>query len=530
MSKVLISDNLSPKAVDIFRTRGIDVDMCPGLSAKELASQMGKYHGLAVRSSTKVTSHILAAGKELRVVGRAGIGVDNIDVSAATERGIVVMNTPYGNSTTTAEHAIALLMALARKIPQADRSTQEGNWDKSRFMGVEIAGKTLGLIGCGNVGSIVAERAQALKMRVLVYDPYMTNERAEDLGVERIELDSLLGRADFVSLHTPLNDATRDMIDAKALAKMQRGVRIINCARGGLVKEHDLKNAITSGHVAGAALDVFEVEPAVENELFGIPEIITTPHLGAATSEAQDNVAVQLAEQMSDYLNSGVVTNALNMPSVSVEESPRLAPYMALADQLGSFAGQITDTGIREVTIEFQGAALSLNTRPLTAMVLKSILSPLLDSVNMVNAPLIAKERDIAVSEVKRDGPCDYNSMIRLQVVTESDIQSVAGTLFSGRPRLTHLGGINIEAELGPYMLLVTNQDKPGFIGSFGKTLGDANVNIATFHLGRAAQGEEAIALIEVDQPVPQALLDTVQKLPYVVRAHSLFFDSRSSE
>ena len=396
-------------------------------------------------------------------------------------------------------------------------------------MGVEIAGKTLGLLGCGNIGSIVAERAQALKMRVLVYDPYMTNERAEDLGVERIELDSLLGRAHFVSLHTPLNDATRDMIDAKALAKMQRGVRIINCARGGLVKEHDLKNAITSGHVAGAALDVFAVEPAVENELFGLPEIITTPHLGAATSEAQDNVAVQLAEQMSDYLNSGAVTNALNMPSVSVEESPRLAPYMALADQLGSFAGQITDTGIREVTIEFQGAALSLNTRPLTAMVLKSILSPLLDSVNMVNAPLIAKERDIAVSEVKRDGPCDYN-MIRLQVVTESDIQSVAGTLFSGRPRLTHLGGINIEAELGPYMLLVTNQDKPGFIGSFGKTLGDANVNIATFHLGRAAPGEEAIALIEVDQPVPQALLDTVQKLPYVVRAHSLLFDSRSSE
>ena len=311
---------------------------------------------------------------------------------------------------------------------------------------------------------------------------------------------------------------------------MQRGVRIINCARGGLVREHDLKNAITSGHEAGAALDVFEVEPAIDNELFGIPEIITTPHLGAATSEAQDNVAVQLAEQMSDYLNSGAVTNALNMPSVSVEEGPRLAPYMALADQLGSFAGQITDTGIREVTIEFQGAALSLNTRPLTAMVLKSILSPLLDSVNMVNAPLIAKERDIAVSEVKRDGPCDYNSMIRLQVVTESDIQSVAGTLFSGRPRLTHLGGINIEAELGPYMLLVTNQDKPGFIGSFGKTLGDANVNIATFHLGRAAQGEEAIALIEVDQPVPQALLDTVQKLPYVVRAHSLLFDSRSSE
>jgi D-3-phosphoglycerate dehydrogenase len=396
-----------------------------------------------------------------------------------------------------------------------------GKWEKSRFMGTEVTGKILGLIGCGNVGSIVAERAQGLKMRVIVYDPFMTNEHAADLGVERVELDILLARAHFISLHAPLTEATSGMIDAVALAKTQRGVRIINCARGGLILEGDLKEAIQAGQVAGAALDVFAEEPAVKNELFGMPEIIATPHLGAATNEAQEKVALQLAEQMSDYLVNGSVTNALNMPSVSAEEVPRLAPYMALAHQLGSFAGQITETGIKEVAVEYEGAAAALNTRPLTAIVLESLL---LESVNMVNAPLIAKERDIEVREIKREGPCDYNSMIRLKVITETQTQSVAGTLFGERPRLTHIAGINIEAELGPHMLFVINQDKPGFIGSFGKTLGDMNLNIATFHLGRASPGAEAIALIEVDQPVTQDLLDKVQALPYVVRANALYF------
>ena len=528
MSKVLISDALSSKAAEVFRARGIDIDVNTNLQKEDLIARIGGYDGLAVRSSTKVTAEVLAAGKRLRVVGRAGIGVDNIDVAAATGYGIVVMNTPFGNSTTTAEHAIALLMALSRQIPQADRSTQMGKWEKSRFMGVEVTGKILGLIGCGNVGSIVAERAQGLKMRVLVYDPFMTNEHAADLGVERVELDILLARAHFISLHTPLTEATRGMIDAAALAKTQRGVRIINCARGGLILEGDLKEAIRAGHVAGAALDVFAEEPAIKNELFGMPEVIATPHLGAATNEAQEKVALQLAEQMSDYLANGSVTNALNMPSVSAEEAPRLAPYMALAYQLGSFAGQITETGIKEVAVEYEGAAAALNTRPLTATVLESMLSPLLESVNMVNAPLIAKERDIEVREIKRDGPCDYNSMIRLEVITETQTHSVAGTLFSQRPRLTHIAGINIEAELGPHMLFVTNQDKPGFIGSLGKTLGDVDLNIATFHLGRASPGAEAIALIEVDQPVTQELLDKVQALPYVVRANALYFAQRN--
>ena len=520
MSKVLISDALSSKAAEIFRARGIDVDVNTNLEKGDLIARIGGYDGLAVRSSTKVTAEVLAAGKRLRVVGRAGIGVDNIDIAAATGCGVVVMNTPFGNSTTTAEHAIALLMALSRQIPQADRSTQMGKWEKSRFMGVEVTGKILGLIGCGNVGSIVAERAQGLKMRVIVYDPFMTNEHAADLGVERVELDILLARAHFISLHAPLTEATRGMIDAVALAKTQRGVRIINCARGGLILEGDLKEAIQAGQVAGAALAVFAEEPAVKNEL----ENIATPHLGAATNEAQEKVALQLAEQMSDYLANGTVTNALNMPSVSAEEVPRLAPYMALAHQLGSFAGQITETGIKEVAVEYEGAAAALNTRPLTAIVLESMLSPLLESVNMVNAPLIAKERDIEVREIKREGPCDYNSMIRLKVITETQTQSVAGTFFGERPRLTHIAGINIEAELGPHMLFVINQDKPGFIGSFGKTLGDMNLNIATFHLGRASPGAEAIALIEVDQPVTQDLLDKVQALPYVVRANALYF------
>ncbi len=528
MNKVLIADDLSDKAVEVFRERGIKVDISINLDRAELISRIGGYDGLAVRSSTKVTAEVLAAGTRLRVVGRAGIGIDNIDVTAATGGGVVVMNTPFGNSTTTAEHAIALLLALSRQIPQADRSTQMGKWEKSRFMGVEVTGKVLGLIGCGNVGSIVAERGQGLKMRVIVYDPFMTNEHAADLGVERVELDTLLARAHFISLHVPLTDATRGMIDKTALAKTQSGVRLINCARGGLIQEQDLKEAIQMGHVAGAALDVFTEEPAVKNELFGMPEIIATPHLGAATNEAQENVASQLAEQMSDYLLNGSVTNALNMPSVSPEEAPRLIPYMALAERLGSFAGQTTETGIKEVSIEYEGVAAALNTRPLSAIVLKSMLSPLLESVNMVNAPLVAKERDIEVRETKHDGPCDYNSLIKLTIVTETQTQTVSGTLFGGRPRLTHIADINIEAELGPHMLLVTNRDKPGFIGAFGKTLGDVNLNIATFHLGRGAHGAEAIALIEVDQPVTEELLDKVQALPDVVQVHALYFPQES--
>ena len=326
------------------------------------------------------TAELLAAADALKVVGRAGIGVDNIDVPAATERGIVVMNTPYGNAITAAEHTIAMMFALARQIPAADRSTQAGKWEKSRFMGVELSGKTLGIIGCGNIGAIVADRAQGLKMRVVAYDPFLSPERAVELGVERVSLDELLGRADFITLHTPLTDATRNIIDAAAIAKMKRGVRIINCARGGLVVEEDLAAALDSGQVAGAAVDVFVEEPARQNPLFGRDNFVATPHLGAATTEAQENVALQIAEQMADFLLTGAVSNAVNMPSLTAEEAARLKPYMVLAEQLGSFAGQLTETGIRAVEIEYEGAVADLNVKPLTATALTGLLAPQLAS------------------------------------------------------------------------------------------------------------------------------------------------------
>ncbi|HXV23575.1 MAG TPA: phosphoglycerate dehydrogenase [Alphaproteobacteria bacterium] len=525
MAKILISDALSPNAVQIFRDRGIEADYRPGLSAAELKKVLADYDGLAVRSATKVTRELLAASSSLRIVGRAGIGVDNIDVPAATERGVVVMNAPHGNAVTTAEHAIALMLALARNIPQADASTHAGRWEKERFVGVELAGKVLGIIGCGNIGSIVADRAHGLKMRVIAHDPFLAEERALDLGVERVGLEALLARSDFITLHTPLTESTRHMIDAAALARTKPGVRIINCARGELIAEADLKAAIESGHVAGAALDVFSEEPARSNPMFGLERVIATPHLGASTSEAQEKVALQIAEQMSDFLLTGAVANAVNMPSVTAEEAPRLKPYIKLAQQLGSLAGQLTRSGIRSVTLEYEGLAAALNTRPLTAAALSGLLSPMLDHVNMVNAPLLARERDISLTEVKHDRPTDYQTLIRLTVETDRRKRDVAGTLFGGdKPRLVEIKGIPIEAELGRHMLYVTNEDRPGLIGRLGTLLGTAGVNIATFHLGRSAPGADAIALVEVDQPVTETLLAELRHIPNVVQAESLSF------
>jgi D-3-phosphoglycerate dehydrogenase len=522
--KVLIADELSPRALDIFRERGIEADFSPGLSPAELAGCIAAYHGLAVRSATKVTAALLGHAKRLKVVGRAGIGVDNIDVPAATQRGVVVMNTPHGNSITTAEHAIAMMLALAREIAAADRSTRAGKWEKSRFMGVELTGKTLGIVGCGNIGSIVADRAHGLRMKVLAYDPFLGEERAAALGVQKVELDELLARSDFITLHTPLTDSTRNLIDAAALARTRPGVRLINCARGGLVVEADLLAALESGHIAGAALDVFAVEPARDNPLFASERVVVTPHLGASTSEAQENVALQVAEQIADFLLTGAVTNALNMPSVSAEEAPRLRPYMKLAEQLGSFAGQLTREGLTRVTIEYEGQAAELNTRPLTALALAGLLRPALDSVNLVNAPLIARERDIEVTEVKHDRPGDYHTLVRLSVTTDRRTRNVAGTLFGDKPRLVEIKGIRVEAELGRHMLYVTNEDKPGFIGRLGTILGAAGVNIAVFHLGRLAPGGDAVALIEVDQPLDEALLAAVRSIPGVVQAEALDF------
>ena len=525
MPRVLISDSLSPRAVEIFAERGVDTDVKVGLSPDELKKIIGNYDGLAIRSATKVTKAVLEHAKNLKVIGRAGIGVDNVDVPAATQRGIVVMNTPFGNSITTAEHAIALMFALARQIPAADRSTQAGKWEKSRFMGVEVTGKVLGIIGCGNIGSIVAERAVGLKMKVVAYDPFLSAERAVALGVEKVELNDLLARADFITLHTPLTDATRNIIDAKALARTKKGVRIINCARGGLIVEEDLKAALDSGHVAGAAIDVFPVEPAKESPFFGRDDVVATPHLGAATTEAQENVALQIAEQMSDYLTTGAVVNALNMPSLTAEEAARLKPYLKLAGQLGSFAGQLTTYELKSIEIAYEGHAAELNVKPLTATILTAILAPQLDAVNMVNAPVICRERDIRVSETRVPALSDYQTLIRVSVSSERHKRSVAGTLFGGdKPRIVEIEGIALEAELGEHMLFVRNKDKPGFIGNLGRTMGEAGINIATLHLGRAAPGEDAICLAQVDQALSDDILECVRALPNVVQARALKF------
>lgn len=525
MPKVLISDKMSPKAAEIFKANKIDVDVKTGLSEDDLCKIIGEYDGLAVRSSTRATAKLIEAGKNLKVIGRAGIGVDNVDQAASTARGIVVMNTPFGNSITTAEHSIAMMLSLARQLPAASASTHAGKWEKNRFMGVEVANKILGLIGCGNIGSIVADRAQGLKMKVIAFDPYLSPERAKELNVEKVELDELLKRADFITLHTPLNDATRNILNKQSLAKTKKGVRIINCARGGLIVEADLKEAITSGHVAGAALDVFEEEPATSNILFGMEEVICTPHLGASTSEAQENVAIQVAEQMSDYLNNGTVTNAINIPSVSAEEASVLKPYLKLGEQLGSFCGQLLESGIQAINIEFEGAAAYLNTKPVTSVILTGILRPFSEAVNMVNAPSIAKERGIKVSEVKHDREGDYQTLLKITVTTEKGTQYVSGTLFGGdKPRVVEVDGVKLEAGVGARMLLIRNEDKPGLIGNLGKLLGDANLNIANFHLGRSADRSGAIALVEVDDQPAQDVLAKINSLPSVVYAKLLSF------
>ncbi len=525
MLRVLITDKLSPAAVAIFEERGIAADVKAGLSPDEQKAIIGAYDGLAIRSTTRVTADLLAAAPKLKVVGRAGIGVDNVDIEAATEAGVVVMNTPFGNSVTTAEHSIAMMMALARQLPAADRSTRAGKWEKSRFVGVELASKTLGIIGCGNIGSIVANRAQGLKMRVIAFDPFLSPERAMDLGVDKVDLDTLLARADVISLHTPLTEQTRNILSAENLQKTRKGVRIVNCARGGLVDEAALAALIETGHVAGAALDVFAVEPARESPLFDLEDVIVTPHLGASTAEAQEQVALEIAEQMSDYLLKGAIINALNMPAVTAEEAPRLKPYMQLAEQLGSFAGQLTETGLKGVTITYAGEVARLNTRPLTQIILKGLLSPLLASVNMVNAPAVARSRDISVTTVETEDLSGYQTLVAVEVLTERGPRDVAGTLIhDGAARVVRIRGIDIEVRLGAHMLYVRNQDKPGFIGALGGLLGDAGINIATFHLGREKPGGDAIALVEVDGAVPEAVLERLRRLPQVLHVKPLAF------
>ena len=525
MPKVLIADKLSSAAVNIFKVRGVEVDVKTGLPKEELLKIVDQYDGIAIRSATKITKEVIAAAKNLKVVGRAGIGVDNVDIPAATAAGVIVMNTPFGNSITTAEHAIALMMALARELPAANTSTHAGKWEKNRFMGVELYGKTLGLIGCGNIGGIVADRAKGLKMHVIAYDPYLSVERAAELGVEKAELDDLLARADFISLHTPKTAETKNIISAEAIAKMKKGVRIINCARGGLVDEAALKAALDAGHVAGAAVDVFETEPAKESVLFGNDKVVCTPHLGASTEEAQENVALQVAEQIADYLLTGAIVNALNMPSISAQEAQLVKPWISLAEKLGAFAGQLTETEINAVEILYEGTAAHLNQRALTQAALAGLLKPHLPDVNMVNAPVVAKERGIKISETRREQQGIYDGYIQVKVVTPQMTRAIAGTVFSdGHPRLIQVKDIKLDAEFAPHMIYVTNEDKPGFIGRLGTLLGESKVNIANFTLGRSAPGEDSIALVQVDGDPGQDVIAAIKKLPLVRGAAALKF------
>ena len=522
--RVLIADQLSPAAVEIFRQRGVEADVKVGLSKEDLLAVIGDYDGLAVRSATKATKPVIEAAKRLKVIGRAGIGVDNVDIPAATAAGVVVMNTPFGNSITTAEHAIAMMFALARQLPAADASTQAGKWEKNRFMGVELYAKTLGLIGAGNIGSIVADRANGLKMKVIAYDPFLSPERAVEIGVEKVELPELLARADIITLHTPLTEKTRNILSAEALGQAKKGVLIVNCARGGLVDEQALRAALENGQVGGAAFDVFVEEPAKENVLFGAPNFIATPHLGAPTGEAQENVALQVAEQMSDYLLTGAVTNALNSPSITADEAPKLKPFVALAEKLGAFAGQMVDEGLRGIDIAFEGEVAALNVRPLAAAALAGVLRPMLAEINMVSAPAVAKERGITFSESRQDASPIYDSLIRITVETEFGRRSFAGTLVAGAPRIVEVKGMELDAAFAPAMLYVNNLDKPGFIGALGALLGEAEVNIATFNLGRVAAGDDAIALVGVDQAPEAALMVRIAALPHVKEARALRF------
>ena len=526
MPKVLISDKLSPKAEKIFTERGIEVDVITGLERDELIKIIAKYDGLAIRSSTKVTQKVLDAASNLKVVGRAGIGVDNVDIPYATSKGVAVMNTPFGNAITTAEHAISLIMSLVRNIPQANESTHGGKWEKSKYMGTEITGKTLGLIGCGNIGSIVADRALGLKMKVLAYDPFLTEEKALELQVRKVELDELLSSSVIITLHVPMTDQTANIINKDSLEKCKDGVRIVNCARGGLVDEKALKKYIENGKVSGAAIDVFELEPATDSIFFGMEEVICTPHLGASTLEAQENVALQVADQMSDFLTTGAVSNAINMPSISASEAPVLKPFTKVSEQLGLFVGQLMPSDYHEISIDYVGDVSNYNCSPITSAAVAGILNASFPDINMVSAPSIARDKGIAITETKKDEYSAYESYIRINLLSKKETFSIGGTTFSdGKPRIVQINGINLEAELMANMLYVTNNDVPGLIGSLGNILGNEGINIASFNLGRTAPLKDAMALIGIDSPVNEKVISEVKKLDSVVNVKSLNFN-----
>ncbi len=515
--KVLISDNLAPIGEKTLREAGLEVDNKPGLSPEELKSIIGEYDGLVIRSATKVTPELIEAASNLKVVGRAGIGLDNVNIPAASEKGIVVMNAPDGNATTAAEHAISMMMSLARNIPQATGSMKAGKWEKKLFMGREVTGKTLGIVGIGRIGSIAASRAQGLKMKVIAFDPHMPEEVVKKMGIELVELDELARRADFISVHVPLTKETRHLLGSEFFADMKEDGMFIDCARGGVVDEEALYNALKDGKIAGAALDVFEKEPTSleTTPLLSLPNFICTPHLGASTSEAQDNVASVIGEQMADYLLRGSVTNAVNVPSVSGEVLAKVGPYVTLGEMLGSLQMQLAGGSVDEVTLEFSGNLAELDTGPLSVAFLKGLFTPIVgDAVNFVNAPLIAKERGIKFIESKTSQSDDFTNLVRTTVKTAGGENMLAGTVFGKKePRLVRYNSFRMEALPAGPMLLVYNKNVPGVIGALATTLGEAAVNISRMTVGHKESSDQNIILLNTDTKISDDLLDKVCKL-----------------
>ncbi len=523
MSKILIADKLSVEAEKIFQANNIACDIKTGLTESEIIDIVKNYEGIVVRSATKITKNIINAGKSLKVVGRAGIGVDNIDINSATDKGIVVMNTPYGNSITTAEHTLSLMMSLARNISQADQSNKLGKWEKSKFMGTELFGKVLGMIGCGNIGALVAERSIGLKMKVIVYDPFVSEEQLQKIGAKKVELKEIFKLADFITLHTPLTNETKGILNKKTMRECKKGVRIINCARGGLVVEEDLLELLDESHIAGAALDVFDEEPPKNNNLFKSENLILTPHLGASTKEAQENVAIQIAQQISDFLLNDVIVNSINVSPISIEEAPVIKPYLGLCQNLGKFGGQIIESNIRKINITFKGAVSEINTKPLISTLIASILSIKMESINLINAEVVAKQKNIEVITSFQEQTESHDSEISIKLITEKEKFNFSGAIFAGSTRIISINGMRIEAEISKNMLYTSNNDKPGFIGSLGTELGNAKVNIATFNLGRTGSGE-AVSLIEVDGKIGPDLIKKLENISNVKSIKKLSF------
>jgi D-3-phosphoglycerate dehydrogenase len=522
MPKILISDKLSDQGMALFKSaKGLQVDVKTGLSPEELAKTIKPYEGLIIRSATKVTPEILSAADNLKVIARAGIGVDNVDLPAATKKGIVVMNTPSGNAVTTAEHAIAMMFAVSRKIPQATLSIKSGKWEKGKFLGTELCNKVLGIVGVGNIGRIVADRAIGLKMKVLGYDPFLSKEMADKLGVELVELEEIYRRSDFITVHVPLNEKTRNLIDKKAFQKMKKGVTLINCARGGIVNEGDLVAAIQEGTVAGAALDVFEQEPPPpDHPLLKLDQVIYTPHLGAATAEAQENVAVEAAEQIIDFFTTGTIKNAVNFPSVSGETLKVLQPYILLGEKLGSLQGQLTSRLPSEVAIEYRGEIVEYNLAPVTQSVLKGLLTPMVADVmvNYVNASVIAKERGLKVVESKVSGHQDFATLITVTLRNGQEERAVSGTIFGKtNPRIVQINDFYLEAVPEGTILVIHNHDRPGVIGAIGTFLGKSNINISRMQLGLEKGKSEAIALYNVEGNITPEILREIEKLPNII-------------